>query len=421
MNRRFSILPFSFLLLMMCVLDGFCGGFDERFWEKYAEINVPFHEMKDNLLSLRLDPGLLGDMTAKTPFADLRVVTDQKEEVAWQLMEKRPRQWNQEIPHQMQNYSLDAEGETWLELLLPKPDAGVNALEIITPDRDFSRQVQVFGSADGQKWNTVRKDGIIFDFRDMERLRRTRITFPQTSFPYLALKIKNSGMHPLHISDVRVWRESAEQGQTYTIRGKIEQPESNSSRKENSMVIRMNKAFPVDQLTINTKERNFRRAVEVQVKSERGDWQTWTRGIIFHYDMADVRESQTLIDLPTVTAGEFRLVFKNLDSPPLSVDEVYGSGYQKFLIFKHRPDRKMYLFWGNPLAEKPQYDLSGMIKKSPLNLPVASLGQVFPNSKFEGRKARLPLTERYKYLLHLFVILGIAGLIYLQYRVFRRI
>jgi hypothetical protein len=421
MNRCFSFLPFSFLLLMVCVLDGFCGGFDERFWEKYAEIHVPFREMKDNLLSLRLDPGLLGDMTAKTPFADLRVVTDQKEEVAWQLMEKRPGQWNQEIPHRMQNYSLDTEGETWLELLLLKPDAGVNTLDVITPDKDFSRQVQVFGSEDGKKWNTVRKDAVIFDFHGPDRLRRTRITFPQTRFPYLALKIKNSGVNPLHISDVRVWRESVEPGQMYTIRGKIEQPEVNSSRKENSIMIRMNKVFPVDQLTIHTKERNFRRAVEVQVKRDTGDWKTWARGIIFHYDTEEIQESQTRIEMPPVAAEEFRLVFHNLDSPPLSVHEVTGSGYQRFLIFKHRPDRKMYLFWGNPLAEKPQYDLSGIMKTPPLNLPAASLGQTFPNSKFEGRKARLPFTERYKYLLHFFVILGIAGLIYLQYRVFRRI
>ena len=32
----------------------------------------------------------------------------------------------------------------------------INAVEIVTPNADFTRQVQVLGSPDGKNWNVVR-------------------------------------------------------------------------------------------------------------------------------------------------------------------------------------------------------------------------------------------------------------------------
>ena len=408
------------LLFLLSGTGGFCGTFDERLWEKYAEINIPSNESNGNLVALYLTPHLLGDTTAQPPFADFRVVTDKKEEVAWQIVEKRPQKHQEEIPHQIQNLSLNDEGETWLELLLEK-QAVVDAVEIVTPDTDFSRQVQVLGSTDGKSWNLVRGDGVIFDITRMEKIRHTRINFPQTNFKYLALKINNNEALPLNISDVQVLQQSMEREQTYTIYGRIENTENNPNLKENSIVVNMNTAFPIDRLIINTNERNFQRSVEIQIKRDKGGWQHWAQGMVFSFDTATMHESQLKIDIPTVATKEFRLIFKNFDSPPVPVTQVTGQGYSRLLIFKQQADKKMYLFWGNPLAKQPHYDLSGVLTKTNLNIPGAYLGQAYPNSKFAGNSARLPFTERYKYILYILVLLGIAGLIFLQYRVFKRI
>lgn len=419
MNKTFSYMLICCLLISLSGGGAYCGTFDERLWEKYAEINTPANESNGNLVALYLNPQQLGNTTAQPPFADLRVVTDKKEDVAWQIVEKRPQKNQEEIPHQIQNLSLNDKGETWLELVLEK-QAMVSAVEIITPDTDFSRQVQVLGSVDGKTWNLVRGDGVIFDITRIEKIRHTRINFPQMNFRYIALKINNSEAQPLNISDVKVLRQSMEQEQTYTIYGKIENTENNSTLKESSFVVNMNTAFPIDRLIINTTERNFQRSVDVQIKRDNETWQPWAQGTIFSFDTANMHESQFKIDIPTVSAREFRLVFKNFDSPPLPVTQVTGQGYSRLLVFKKQADRKMYLFWGNPLAKQPHYDLSGVITKTNLNLPGAYLGQAYPNSKFAGNSARLPFTEQYKYILYILVLLGIAGLIFLQYRVFKR-
>lgn len=421
MNKYFSCTFICCILIFLLAAAGFCGTFDEILWEKYAEIEISSNESNGNLAVLYLDPQHLGDITAQTPFADLRVVTDRKEEVAWQIIERRPKQQQEEIPHQMQNLSINEKGETWLELLIEQQGAMINAVEVMTPDMDFSRQVQVLGSADGKNWNVVRKDGVIFNITRMEKLRHTRINFPQVSFRYIALKINNSEAQPLNISDVKVLRQSVEPEQAYVINGTIENTDTNTNRKENSIIVRMNTVFPIDRLTINTTERNFQRSVEVQIKIEKENWQPWAQGTVFSFDTATMHESQLTIDIPMIATKEFRLVFKNFDSPPLSVNKVIGKGYRRLLVFKQQSDRKLYLFWGNPLAKQPRYDLSGIIAKQNIDvLPMAYLGQAFNNSKFAGDNARLPFTERYKYLLYILVMLVIAGLIFLQYRVFRR-
>ena len=58
-----------------------------------------------SLAGVYLEPQQLGDVNAKPPFADLRVVTDLKEEVPWQIVSRRPEKRQEAMPHQMRNLS----------------------------------------------------------------------------------------------------------------------------------------------------------------------------------------------------------------------------------------------------------------------------------------------------------------------------
>ncbi|MEA5114156.1 MAG: DUF3999 family protein [Geobacteraceae bacterium] len=419
---RFLFCTLLFVHLLISGTSGQCNSFDERFWEKYAEIDASNVRGMGSLAGVYLEPRQLGDVSARTPFADLRVVTDRKEEVPWQIMQRKPEKQNEEVPARMRNLSSTGKGDTWLELMIEKQQARVNAVEIITSDTEFSRQVQVLGSPDGDNWNTIRNDGVIFDTSRGEKLHHTRITFPQSSFRHLALKIANNNAQPLSITAVKVLQESDSQGETYTIQGRAENAQISASNKESSVVVRMNTVFPLDRLIISTAERNFQRSVEVQVKLGKGDWQHWAQGTIFNFDTPTMHESQLAVDMPEIATREFRLVFRNLDSPPISVTNVNGEGYRRLLVFKQQPDRKLYLFWGNPLAQRPEYDLAGLIaKQRPDDLTLAYIGQPRPNTKFAGNAARLPFTERYRYLLYVVVVMAIAGLIFVQYRVLKRV
>jgi hypothetical protein len=360
-------------------------------------------------------------MTAVPAFADLRVITGQKEEVPWQLVVRRSSAQRDELPAKMRNLSQTEKGDTWLEMVIEKPQAQFSAVDINTPDINFSRQVQVFGSNDGHTWNTLRKDGVIFDHSRGEALRHTGISFPSSGFRHLALKIGNNGAQPLSIKGVKVFQEREVKEEIYSISGKIEKKEINKARQESSLIVKMDDLFPIDRLVINTQERNFKRWVEVQVKQKNKDWTCWAQGTIFHFDTDTMKESRLFVDIPEIAAGQFRLVFKNYDSPPLSITSVLGQGYRRLLVFKQQPGRKLFLFWGNPLARMPRYDLADLVAKQKMDeLPLSSLGQAQRNKNFAGSRARLPFSERYKFLIYLVFGIAIAGLLMLQFRVFKR-
>ncbi|NTV12975.1 MAG: DUF3999 domain-containing protein [Desulfobulbaceae bacterium] len=419
---RFIFGSLFFCLISLRGAIGLGATFDERLWEKYADIEMSAAKNNGDLAAVYLEPQQFGDLADNGSFADLRVVSDRKEEVPWQIVSRRPERRTEVLPTQIRNLSSTDKGETWLELLVDGQETAANAVEIVTPTTDFTRQVEVLGSVDAKTWNTLRKDGVIFDINRGEKLHHTSITFPQASFRHLALKITNGDALPLTISAVKVTQESVSPEQTYSVYGVTGKTEVDVSRQENSIVVRMNTVFPLDRLTIDTAERNFQRLVEVQVKRGAGDWERWVQGSIFSLDTETMHEAQLSINMPEVATKEFRLIFKNLDSPPLPVKNVVGSGYRRLLVFKQSSDKKLYLFWGNPMAQLPHYDLAELIAKEKLDgVPVARLGEVRPNTKFAGNDARLPFSERYKYLLYAVVVMAIAGLVLLQYRVFSRV
>jgi hypothetical protein len=165
----------------------------------------------------------------------------------------------------------------------------------------------------------------------------------------------------------------------------------------------MNTVFPLDRITITTSDRNFQRAVEVQVKRNGSDWQTWATGTVFNFDTDRIHESRLAIDMPEIAAKEFRL-YQTHDSPPLKSPSL------------GRPQRC------SNTASYHVCRIDLMIAKENIdNIPLFRLEAPTPNTKFAGDRARRPFTERYKHILYGAVALAIIGLLALQYRVFKQI
>jgi hypothetical protein len=410
------------LILFLDAANGLCAPFDEGLWEKYAEIELPPAGSNSSLAVLPLDIYQLGELTTATPFADFRVVTDRKEELPWQMVSKRPDTGEEAVAGRIRNLSTDAHGDTRAEFIVEANDLSVNALRIITPDTGYIRQVEVLGSRDGKAWQSIRADGVIFELENGEKIKNDRLSIPESTFPHLAIRIINGGKSPLKISEVRLFRQRNDAGVTYSIPATVGSPENDDAKKESSVIVRMEKVFPIDRLMIATKESNFQRSVTVEARNKNGAWEPVAGGVIYSFDSPGLHSSQLSIAVPDISAREFRLVFRNHDSPPLSVSAVAGEGYRRILAFKNYPGRKLYLFWGNPAAKNPQYDLAGAVTSETVDkLPVATLGAVRENPSFAGDKARLPFSERYRVVLYIVVSLAIAGLLLMQYRVFKRI
>ncbi|MCF8216012.1 MAG: DUF3999 domain-containing protein [Chlorobium sp.] len=418
MTARLRVL---LVCLLLCLYGnaGMCATFDDRLWERYAVIEPVSSFSSSSLAALNLDPFIIGDVGARMPFADFRVVTDRREEVPWHIVSRKQERREEEIGCRMENVSTTPEGDTWIELFSLRQGTPVNAVQVAVAGSDYIRQVEVLGSQDGKTWNTIRKDGMVFDIPGGEKMRNERISFSDVSYPFLALKILNNASKPLQISTVRLVQRLEADERTYLIAGSVGGATVDSRRKESSVIVRMNTVFPIDRLLIGTSERNFQRTVTVQLKSPNGEWTAASEGVIYSFDLPSARSAQLTIDLPGVAAREFRLVFRDYDNPPLALTGVTGAGFRRELVFKTYPGRKFFLFLGNPEAAMPEYDLATSISARDLDkLPIASLSEVRPNKAFAGDSARRSWTDRYSIVLYVVVIAAIAGLFFLQYRTF---
>ncbi|MBN1278868.1 MAG: hypothetical protein JW989_03680, partial [Chlorobiaceae bacterium] len=108
MTARLRVL---LVCLLLCLYGnaGMCATFDDRLWERYAVIEPVSSFSSSSLAALNLDPFIIGDVGARMPFADFRVVTDRREEVPWHIVSRKQERREEEIGCRMENVSTTPE------------------------------------------------------------------------------------------------------------------------------------------------------------------------------------------------------------------------------------------------------------------------------------------------------------------------
>ena len=409
------------VLLTVALCLFFCGvkaraDFNEKNWEKYAEINVPTEGQVPALGAISIEPWLFGPSN----LADLRVLTGSMAEVPYQIVTRRPETKTDTVPVKMLNLSLTRRKDTSFMGCMGSSRVVYNQIEIDTDDQNFYRQVQLSGSADGKQWNLIRRDSVIFSYQKEESVRHLNVDFSDSDYKYIQVRILNKGERPLNIKGVKVFYQKKEPGMEMPVGASISK-EEDAQKKESTVFVNFYYNYPVAKLNIMTNDKNFQRKVEVFAKDNAGNWVRCADGVIFNFDTAKINESGLSIDVPEISTKEIKLVIINHDSPPLRIYGVGATGYGKYLVFKLGAPQKYFLFWGDPFARAPQYDMAELIDRNGAgNVRTFSLGEQKANPKFAGYEKNLPFSERYKYVLYVIVFAVILGLIFLQYSVIKK-
>lgn len=415
--RRLSLL-FLLLLLLPAAAR---ADFDRRLWERYLPLETGAVPPAEGFGALWLEPWLFSLPAASPPFADLRVLTDDGQEVPYLIEVRRPEDGPSELPAAIFNNSVTAGRQNWIEARLAADAGSYDAVEIVTPERDFFRRLTVLGRSDGRAWSVIRADAVVFDDPREEKLHRLRVAIPLSDYPQLAVRIDNGEEPVLRLDGLRVLRRQTTAGETVQLGASLAKQETDPLLQETVATVRLGSAYPVSRLVMETAERNFRRLVRVEAKGERGEWRPVGTGTVFDFSPGQGGERELQIDFPETTARELRLVIRNHDSPPLTLGGVRAFGWKRRLVFRLNGAPRYFLFDGNPRAKAPTYDLAPLWRGQKELEPVAfHAGAPRPNADFAGAKARLPLSERYKYAIYVVVALLIAGLGLLQWRVLRK-
>ena len=398
------------------------ADFNEKYWEMYSEIQIPPEGQLPHFGGVSIEPWLFQTRGAASLFSDIRILSDNKVEMPYQIVTRSPETKTEDITVRMLNLSKNKRNEVSFVGLIEKTPVVYNKIEILTDDNNFYRQVKVLGSNDGRHWNLIRGDAVIFDYTREETLRHTHITFHASNFRYLGINVINhSDDKALKVKGLKVFYQRTEPGAETEISAFMEKRLKDAQNKESALIITLSSRYPARKLVLNTQDKNFQRKVMIYVKHGGNEWSKWAEDMIFSFNTEKVKESKLDIVFPEISSRQIKLVIKNADSPPLSISGVNIFGYKKVLVFKIDGRRKYYIFWGNPMAKTPQYDISPLVSKHGMkNIRIFPIGMQKKNPQFAGYEKRLPFTERYKYLLYSVVIIVMAGLIILQYLVMKR-
>ncbi|HZS09765.1 MAG TPA: DUF3999 family protein [Blastocatellia bacterium] len=140
---------------------------------------------------------------------------------------------------------------------------------------------------------------------------------------------------------------------------------------------------PSVRIELEPESTNFRRRIVVLGSNDDKDWQTVGDTEIFDIRVGKVRRQQLSIDYDEVRYRYLSVTIFNYDDQPLKMREVRVYGWPRQLLFRREPGRSYRLFYGNPKAAAPRYDLEQLSSYlKPEELPLATLGSERANESF---------------------------------------
>ena len=274
---------------------------------------------------------------------------------------------------------------------LQKEDPEPTGLKLVSRMRDFEHRVRVYSSADGERWEPMGGESVIFDYSRYMDARRDGVRFgttPRRQFrividdvtseqesELLTLTRRLRGVdetereervtiarRPFRIERIEFWSERAQERVTgdkktgYAISGF--QVEEDPDRGQTLILIDAGRE-PLTAFELQTPAKNFSRRVSVEAASGRGEQQSW-RSIghrtLSRIDFKGLQEEELTVDFPETRSGGYRLVIDNRDSPPLEVTEVEARGNVYELLFLASPGTGYRLAYGSEDAEPPEHD-----------------------------------------------------------------
>lgn len=317
-----------------------------------------------------------------------------------------------------------------------------NRIEIVTPGANFRRSVLVEGSDDGVNWQKVREGVFLFRINDeggKQVYDRREIKLPENDFRYLRVTVYNGPDDPedFEINDVLAWCMIHEPAKIQPVPIR----ETDITQKGNSTELVFDLGFrniPLEKIRLDFTDENFfrqvyvsgrnykKRVIKVPVeeappreKTVEENWSNITSGAIYRYSSGKNIDESLEINLNGAKYRYLKVHIENLDNEPLNFKaaEVTRQIYRVALKAEHG---EYALYFGNPKASRPQYDIQHYIDRlRSEGVFTATLGETASNPEFAVSEKKIPWSEQYRIILWLTLIIVLLLLTFLILRQIR--
>jgi len=369
-------------------------------WRYSKHISIPAEVTEGELLELPVDEEVFAGAAAG--LADLRIIRDEVQEVAYQLVVEKGESQRQSVTVDIQDLGVVPGQHTSFVAVLKGDGTLHNELEILTTSHNFQREVKIEGSNDGDVWSVLQESTQIFDFTPEEReftAGNTAVRYPESTVRYLRVIIVNGPDEPLNVTGASVFSfEEKEPRQDRYPSAIVERSDDTGDGRSISVIDLGSEGFPSSRLIIQTPDVNFYREVTLDGSNDQIGWVRLTGvGTVYAYDTPKFVGSRLAVDYPESTYRYLRLAIANEDNPPLMVANVRVFGVARRLLFTASPGTSYNLFYGNPDARAPSYDLDRILPYLETEgLPQGVLDRQQENPSFMAPQR--PMSERYPWL-----------------------
>ncbi|MFQ6027160.1 MAG: DUF3999 family protein [Dehalococcoidia bacterium] len=410
------------LLLLGSTLGVVLADFSLTDWRYQKEIVLPAGIAAEGLAELEIDAEVF---TGAAPeLADLRLVRSASEEVPYHLAIARGSSQRTAVDVRVQDLGHVPGAHSSFVVDLGREGMFHNELEISTTSENFQREVKLEGSNDRAAWKVLGEGVKIFNLTLKERnfsTGDTRVAYPESTVRYLRVSILNAAEQPLEIGGAAVFSIAEEPPQRAGYPATITDRRDNEEQRSSTVTVDLGRSgLPTSRLSLVTDQVNFYREVFLEGSDDAETWRSVQRaGALYAYNTPRFTGSSLELDYPEVTLRYLRLTIRNEDNPPIEFADLRISGLVRKLKFQPQPEGQYRLFYGNPEARTPSYDLDRFLPYLELeNIPQASLGPQVENPQF--RIPQPPVSERYPWLITVGVAVAAVVVALLLFGVLRQ-
>ncbi len=251
----------------------------------------------------------------------------------------------------------------------------INKIKLSLKNDNFDWLIQLQGSHDQKKWYTLLEKYRILALKNEHTdYRFTELNFLSMNYTYIRLFIPGK-IKPELIS-ANLEQEVSTGGRYQNITVISKKIKNNSKSRETEILLKLAEPTPVSWLKVDVVEQlDYLRFVNIQYLADSTITQ---RGIRYHYQAIKSGYlsslEQNIFRFKNTIMQQLRIIIKNHDNQPLNIKSLSLKGNLYELTARFSQPAKYNLYYFNPDARSPRYDISHFEDKIPEMAAYLSLG-----------------------------------------------
>lgn len=385
------------------------AAFDIKNWQYSRDIGVP---QSEDFVKIVLPDNV---SAGGSNFSDIRIITQDDIEVPY-FLTKNPVIRGGEVATRILDQTV-VNGST--EFILDTGEQGRvhTGLRFELLPQNFRRMVAVYSSAsllplNSSSWNIVTNKGFVFKFTDPYTgfsSGKNYIDFPANTSRYLKVVIDGGAEGPVPVPRATIYGDTRIDVPFYEKDVSVG-IFNNSNKKTTEITLDLGENGHItNAIVLNSSDRNFSRRVIIESSNEStSSWKYVAEGSVSNISTSLFSGSSLQITYPEQKTRYIRASMVNDDNRPLAIGNTARVlGPIISAIFETRENESYRLYYGNPTARQPVYDIARISSYIETNkLSAGSLGSEIINPLYVAPPAPVvPFTEANRSLLNVFLVI----------------